>query len=297
MKSGIILNSPKAWILAARPKTLSSATAPVLVGCALAHAAGLFQWIPALLCLLFAWLMQIDANLINDLYDYLKGSDTKERLGPERACAQGWITVKAMRYGIGLVTLLACMAGFPLLFYGGAKLIAIGAVCIVFAFLYTASPYPLAYHGWGDILVVLFFGLIPTGCTYYIMGHHCPLHVMLAALSCGLVVNNLLIVNNYRDREQDALNGKRTIIVLFGAQAGSILYLLSGITATLLCLCFTQQGMYTAAFLPFLYLPLHILTWRKMVKIKSGKALNSILGETSRNNLLFALLLAAGIIL
>lgn len=113
--------------------------------------------------------MQIDANLINDLFDYTKGSDRQDRLGPERACAQGWITTAAMKRGILLTTLVACALGSGLLFYGGPELIAVGAVCVLFAFLYTAGPYPLAYHGWGDLLVILFFGFVPVGCTYYVM--------------------------------------------------------------------------------------------------------------------------------
>lgn len=162
-------NSARAWLLAARPKTLAAAATPVLLGCALAQATGGFEWIPALLCLSFALLMQIDANLINDLFDYTKGSDRQDRLGPERACAQGWITTAAMKQGILLTTLVACALGSGLLFYGGPELIAVGAVCVLFAFLYTAGPYPLAYHGWGDLLVILFFGFVPVGCTYYVM--------------------------------------------------------------------------------------------------------------------------------
>ena len=141
-------------MLAARPKTLTGAAVPVMLGCALAASDGDFHLLPAVLCLLFAFLMQIDANLINDLWDYLKGSDGKDRLGPERACAQGWITPRAMRRGIALTTAAACITGCGLLFYGGWWLIAVGALCVVFAFLYTAGPYPLAYHGWGDLLVL-----------------------------------------------------------------------------------------------------------------------------------------------
>ena len=114
-------NSARAWLLAARPKTLAAAATPVLLGCALAQATGGFEWIPALLCLSFALLMQIDANLINDLFDYTKGSDRQDRLGPERACAQGWITTAAMKQGILLTTLVACALGSGLLFYGGPE--------------------------------------------------------------------------------------------------------------------------------------------------------------------------------
>ena len=208
----------RAWVLASRPKTLAAAAVPVLVGCALAYSDGCFRWPEALLCTLFALLMQIDANLINDLFDYLKGSDRGDRLGPRRACAEGWIAPRAMKRGILCTTLVACVAGLGLLRYGGPELIAVGAVCVLFAFLYTAGPYPLAYHGWGDLLVVLFFGFVPVGCIYYIMCHSWTADAAVASLACGLAIDTLLMLNNYRDREQDALSGKRTLVVVHALQ-------------------------------------------------------------------------------
>lgn len=290
-------NSMKAWMLAARPKTLAGAATPVLLGCALAYADGCFQIIPALLCFLFAFLMQIDANLINDFFDYLKGSDREDRLGPERACAQGWITLNAMKKGIALTTMAACVVGFCLLFYGGLEMIPIGILCILFAFLYTAGPYPLAYHGWGDALVIIFFGFIPVGCTYYVMCHNWTWNVTITSLACGLIIDTLLMVNNYRDREQDAQSGKRTIVVRLGANAGQRLYLFLGLTAAWLCLLFIVNSSIWAALLPQIYILPHFITWQKMVKINRGKELNSILGETSRNMLLFGILLTWGLII
>ena len=209
-------NSIKAWILAARPKTLAAAATPVLIGCSLAAADGAFQWIPAILCFLFAFSMQIDANFINDYYDYLKGSDREDRLGPERACAQGWITLSAMKKGMIITTLLSCFWGLLLLRYCGLEMIPIGMLCVLFAFLYTAGPYPLAYHGWGDVLVIVFFGFVPVGCTYYTMAHDWTWNVTIGCAACGLVSDLLLMLNNYRDREQDKISGKRTLIVRFG---------------------------------------------------------------------------------
>ena len=152
-------NSLQAWILAARPKTLAGAITPVMIGCALAYADGKFSWIPALICCLFAGLMQIAANFINDLFDFLKGTDREDRLGPERACAQGWISANAMKKGIFITVALACLIGCSLLLYGGWELILVGALCVLFAFLYTTGPYPLSYKGWGDVLVIVFFVL------------------------------------------------------------------------------------------------------------------------------------------
>jgi 1,4-dihydroxy-2-naphthoate octaprenyltransferase len=241
--------------------------------------------------------MQIAANFINDLFDYLKGSDREDRLGPERACSQGWISPRAMRWGILTILIVACLTGSTLLYYGGMQLIGVGLVCVLFAFLYTTGPYPLSYNGWGDILVLVFFGFVPVGGTYYVQSLNWNNDVTVASLLCGLVVDTLLVVNNYRDREADKKSGKRTVIVRFGEKFGSYLYLWLGISATLGCLWFLRDQRYYAALFPLLYVIPHVLTWRKMVKIHSGKKLNSILGETSRNMLLFAILLSLGMIL
>jgi len=290
-------NSAKAWLLASRPKTLTAASIPVMLGCALASMYGHFQLIPAILCFLFAFLMQIDANFINDLYDYLKGTDREDRLGPERACAQGWISSSGMKKGIAITTLLAALDGLCLLWYGGWEMIPIGIACIIFAFLYTAGPYPLAYHGWGDVLVLVFFGFVPVGCTFYIMAHSWNTSVTMASLACGFVIDTLLMVNNFRDREQDAISGKKTIVVRLGARAGLILYFLLGLAACWSCFYFVTEGRLWAAILPQIYLLLHIFTTVKMARINRGKELNVILGETSRNMLLFGILLTAGLLL
>lgn len=289
-------NSFKAWMLAARPKTLTGAAIPVMTGCSLAAMYGHFKIVPAVLCFLFAFLMQIDANFVNDLYDFLKGSDRNDRLGPERACSQGWISQKNMMYGIIITTILAGISGLSLLFFCGWEIIPVGIACIVFAFLYTAGPYPLAYHGFGDILVLLFFGFIPVGCTYYIMAHDWNLSVIMASLACGLVIDTLLMINNFRDREQDALSGKKTIVVRLGSRAGLMLYFLLGMAACWCCFYFIGQGKLWTGVLPQIYLFPHILTTIKMARIHKGRELNIILGETSRNMLLFGVLLCAGLL-
>lgn len=290
-------NSIKAWLLASRPKTLTGAAIPVMTGCTLAYIYGFFNPIPAVLCFLFAFLMQIDANFINDLYDFLKGTDRADRLGPERACAQGWISPEAMKKGILVTTILASLTGVGLLWYGGWEMIPVGVLCILFAFLYTAGPYPLAYHGWGDVLVLIFFGFVPVGCTFYVMAHSWNLSVTFASLACGLLIDTLLMVNNFRDREQDAISGKRTLVVRFGARAGLIAYFLLGVIGCWCCFYFLWIGKIYAVILPQLYLLLHILTTMKMARINRGKELNLILGETSRNMFLFALLLTIGLLL
>ena len=297
MMNDVEINSMRAWVLAARPKTLTGAGVPIMIGCSLAYGVNRFQLIPAVVCFLFAFIMQIDANFINDYYDFKKGIDRDDRLGPERACAQGWISLQAMWKGIVVVSVTACLVGSFVLFYAGWELIPIGLVCILFAFLYTGGPYPLAYHGWGDVLVILFFGFIPVGGTFYVMVHDWTWDVTVASTACGLAVNTLLMVNNYRDREQDKKSGKKTVVVRWGEKAGRQLYLLLGIAATELCLLFVFSGHLGAAVLPQFYLPIHFLTWEEMVRIREGKVLNIILGKTSRNILLFGLLLSLGLIL
>lgn len=290
-------NSLKAWILAARPKTLTGAAIPVMLGCSLAYIYNSFNVTPAILCFMFAFIMQIDANFINDLFDFLKGTDREDRLGPERACSQGWITPQAMKTGIAITTVLAGIIGLCLLYYGGIEMIPVGIACIIFAFLYTAGPYPLAYHGWGDVLVLVFFGFVPVGFTFYVMAHTWNTSVTITSLICGMIIDTLLMVNNFRDREQDAISGKNTLVVKFGAKAGLIMYFLLGMTACWLCFYFLAIGKIYAVLLPQLYLVMHILTTFKMAKINKGKALNTILGETSRNILVFGLMLSLGLIL
>jgi 1,4-dihydroxy-2-naphthoate octaprenyltransferase len=176
-------------------------------------------------------------------------------------------------------------------------LILVGALCVLFAFLYTTGPYPLSYKGWGDVLVIVFFGFVPVGGTYYVQALNWTPDVTVASLVCGLIVDTLLVVNNYRDRDADRKSGKKTVVVRFGEPFGRYFYLLLGIIAAWLCFCFLFSGHLYATLLPQFYLFFHIRTWRKMVQIHSGKKLNSILGETSRNMLLMGILLSIGLII
>ena len=289
-------NSWQAWVLAARPKTLAGAATPVFIGTSLALAQGPIQVIPVILCFLFAFAMQIDANLINDYFDFIKGSDREDRLGPERACAQGWITTSCMKKGIILTTLLSAALGLCILYYSGAIMIPVGMLCILFAFLYTAGPYPMAYHGWGDVLVLVFFGFVPVGCTYYTLCHDWSLEVSIASLACGLVIDQLLMVNNFRDYYQDKESGKKTVVVRWGLSFGKWAYLLLGVMACCVCVPLAASGMLGAALLPQLFLIPHFGTWKKMVTIGKGRELNRVLGETARNITIFGLLLSIGIL-
>ena len=289
-------NSLRAWLLAARPKTLPASIAPVLIGTGLliADPQVHLKVLPTLVCFLFALWMQIASNLINDLYDFLKGSDGKDRLGPRRATAEGWITPRAMRWGIGIVLLCACLTGCLALYYAGWPLIVVGIACVAGAYAYTSGPYPLAYKGWGDVLVFLFFGVVPVCTTYWIQAGRLTQEVVLASVLCGAVVDTLLVLNNFRDRVEDSLSGKRTLIVRYGVSFGRYFYLILGLSACWFCLVFAVEGYVFAAVLPQVYLFFHISSWRRMVRIGSGRELNRILAETGRNIFLYALLLATG---
>lgn len=297
-------NSFSAWVVAVRPYSLGASAIPVAVGAAMASTDGSFKLIPSLLCLLFAFLTQCTANLVNDLWDLLRGADIPERLGPDRAFAKGFITPRAMKAGIALFTAAACITGLAVLLlvreelpYGGWELLTAGVACIVFAYIYTAGPWPLAYHGLGDLAVVLFFGLIPTGFTYYIQTGTWSWEVVVAAIACGLVIDTMLMVNNFRDRTEDAQCGKRTIVVSMGAGVGRWGYFALGTGAVALCLTLLTAGRVWAALLPLLYYLAFVTTWRKIVRIDRGDELNVCLGETARNMLLFGLLLTIGILL
>ncbi len=298
-------NSVKAWLLATRPKTLSAAAVPVMIGTAFAwrNTSEQFNWIPAILCLLFAWIMQIDSNLVNDYFDFKKGNDDETRLGPKRACSEGWITSEAMVWGILITTLLGCMTGIPLILYGGLEMVMVGIACVVFCFLYTTL---FSYHGLGDILVLLFFGIIPVCCTYYVC---MPLHqqiptgeVIASSIACGLAIDALLIVNNYRDIDNDRNNGKITLAVRLGESKTrrlyeSIGYIAAGIMIILVFFDLYQTDKFIPTYAIYLiYIILHRQSYQVMKRINKGAKLNQVLGLTARNILVFGILSVAAIL-
>lgn len=298
-------NSVKAWLLATRPKTLSAAAVPVMIGTAFAwrNTSEQFNWIPAILCLLFAWIMQIDSNLVNDYFDFKKGNDDETRLGPKRACSEGWITSDAMVWGILITTLLGCMTGIPLILYGGLEMVMVGIACVVFCFLYTTL---FSYHGLGDILVLLFFGIIPVCCTYYVC---MPLHqqiptgeIIASSIACGLAIDALLIVNNYRDIDNDRSNGKITLAVRLGESKTrrlyeSIGYIAAGIMIILVFFdLYKIDKLIPTYALYLIYIILHRQSYKEMKRINKGAKLNQVLGLTARNILVFGLLSVTAIL-
>lgn len=304
-ETNVRVNSLKAWILAARPKTLTGAAVPVMIG--IACAVAMYGWcgirvVPAVLCMLFALIMQMDANFINDYFDFMKGTDDEQRLGPKRACAQGWITASAMRSGLFVTTLLACIVGLPLVYYGGWEMIMVGLACVVFCFLYTIS---FSYIGLGDLLVLVFFGIVPVCMTYWLTAPptaltSIPFAVVLMSIACGLIIDTLLVVNNYRDIENDRRAGKLTLIVRIGERGGLVLYLMLGLVGTILAIVGVvlldwHDGQWTQSLL-IIYTPFHTWAFNEMRYIRKGAELNRVLGMTALNMFIFGLLASAALV-
>lgn len=285
----------KAWIEAARPRTLPASAAPVIAATAYAAHDGLLQWTPALLCLLFALLAQIASNLGNDYFDYKKGTDRPDRTGPQRAVAAGLISPRAMLAATITVLAVACAIGLGLVYYGGWWLVPAGAFIALFALAYSAGPYPLSYHGLGDLTVFIFFGLIPVNLTYYVQAGFFTLPVLMTSISIGLLSINILLINNYRDMEEDAANNKNTTVVLFGRRFAAYWYLINGLAAPL----FTWHAWCSLpgwrTVLPLIYWAAHIAIYHAL-KSRKGTALNPLLGRTAANLLLFTALLVVALI-
>ena len=204
------------WLAAMRPRTLPAAISPVMVGSALAWHARAFSPAAAAVCLAFALLVQIGANFANDYYDFVHGADTGERVGPRRAVAAGLVAPATMRRAMWLVFAFAFFTGLTLVAWGGWWLVAIGVASVLSGIAYTGGPYPLGYHGLGDVFVFVFFGLVAVGATFYVQAGSVNAGVVLAAVAVGALATNILLVNNYRDAATDAKAGKRTLVVRFG---------------------------------------------------------------------------------
>ncbi len=292
-----------AWVLAARPKTLSAAFVPVLVGVSLGAAdlaargaVDSFSVLAAFCCCGFALLSQIAANFANDYSDYKKGADGEERKGPARAVASGWISPRAMAVGTFVALAAACVCGLALIPIGGWNLVAVGVLSCVFCLLYSAGPLPLAYIGLGDVLVVAFFGFVAVGFTYFLQVGEITRDAALVGLAIGFATDNILVANNYRDRDEDRKNRKFTLIAIFGERFGRYFYLANGlIVVGLLAASFSRRGDWGASTVALLlfYLFLHVRAWRTLCRIGSGRGLIRVLELSSKNLLVLGVWLAA----
>lgn len=281
------------WIEAARPKTLPAAIIPVLVGSALAFAAGCFNWLPAACCMAFALLVQIGTNFSNDYADFIQGADTEARVGPRRAVAAGLISVRTMRMGAFIVFGAAFVCGLSLVWWRGWELLPVGLTSLLFGWAYTGGPYPLAYHGLGDVFVFVFFGLVAVGGTFYVMTGFITPDALLTAVPVGLLATNILVVNNFRDIVTDERAGKHTLIVRYGRKFGRWQYALSlGCAAVIPPILAIKSGRSLLALASLALLP-GIALSRQLSRTREGPALNAILGRTAAVLLLFGLAWAA----
>jgi 1,4-dihydroxy-2-naphthoate octaprenyltransferase len=285
------------WILAARPKTLSAAIAPVLVGSAIAFAEGGFQLLLAFAALAVALLIQIGTNYHNDVLDFERGTDTEDRYGPIRVTQAGLLSPRQVRLGMYLAFGLAAFIGLYLAWVGGWILLIVGLLSILGALSYTAGPSPLAYNGLGDFFTMIFFGFVAVCGTVYLQIGNIPVFSWIASLGPGALITALLLVNNIRDREHDRRAGRRTIPVRFGKQVAMFEY------ATLLAIAFLVPVVSVLvgltshwALLALLTLPAGI-RWFRFIKTHEGKDLNRALGGTADLVLHYGLLLSLGIIL
>ena len=287
----------KIWLECFRLRTLPVSLSGVIIAIGLAKWHHRFQWIPALLCIAFALLAQIVSNMANEYFDYLKGTDKPGRVGPRRGVTEGDIKPTTLRNATFGLLILAGVVGCCLIPYGGWWLLPVGIVIALAALAYSAGPYPLSYHGLGELMVFIFFGVVPVNLTYYVMALRFDPLVLLFSITIGLMGVNVLLVNNYRDVEDDRIAGKKTQTVMRGRPATAFAYLLNGYTSIAILAVFwfmivMGKGrvlpLWTLS-IPVLYLVMHTITWHKL-KQRDGAALNPLLGGTARNMLIFTLL-------
>ncbi|MFB6243347.1 MAG: 1,4-dihydroxy-2-naphthoate polyprenyltransferase [Halobaculum sp.] len=305
------LTRRQAWVIAARPQTLPAAAAPVVVGVGLALREGVFAPVPAAAALLGAALIQIGTNFANDYYDAVKGADTADREGFTRVTAGGLIEPPSVKRAMWLTFAAAVLVGVYLVAVGGVPILVIGLLSVASGVAYTGGPYPLGYHGLGDVFVFVFFGLVAVSGTYYVQAaaelgvafttvvpraELVPLIALVAAIPVAALSTNILVVNNVRDREEDATTGKRTLAVRFGYAfaRGEYVVLLGAAYTVPVVVAVTTGDLPTL--LPLVTLPYGALVARTVLTETSGEALNPALESTGKLLAAFSALFAVGLV-
>jgi 1,4-dihydroxy-2-naphthoate polyprenyltransferase len=285
------------WVLASRPKTLLASAVPVIIGSSIAVFDNEFKPIAAFFALICSALIQIGTNFVNDLYDFLHGTDKKDRVGPTRVLAAGLVTPNEMKIAITIIFGLSFLLGLYLVYVGGWIILLIGILSIMAGIAYTAGPLPLAYNGLGDIFVFIFFGFVGTVGTYYVQALQLTPLVFWVSVPVGALITNVLVVNNYRDIDEDKLNGKHTLAVKWGEKFTRLQYVVFTVIsyAILLVVYFTYKQE-LIIFLPVLSLPLAIKLI-KMIYTLEGKELNKTLELTAKLSAIYGILFALGILL
>jgi 1,4-dihydroxy-2-naphthoate polyprenyltransferase len=294
----IMPGSPSAWILAARPKTLSAAVIPVSIGSAIAFNEGVFDLLPASIALLCALLIQIGTNFANDYYDFKKGADNDKRIGFKRAVSSGLIRPEVMLRATWLVMSIAFFSGLILVWHAGWIVLAIGVVSLICGLAYTGGPYPLGYNGLGDIFVFLFFGFAAVMTTYYVQALEWSFVTFWASLAVGALAVNILVVNNLRDSDTDRQTGKRTLGVMFGDNVLKLEYsALYALTLAVPPHFFMVEGYNAWALLPLATAPWMIWLIYRVWTTRDKKELNPVLESTAALMAVFGFLFTIGIVL
>jgi 1,4-dihydroxy-2-naphthoate polyprenyltransferase len=291
--------SIRTWVEAARPKTLTAALSPILVGTALARASGFTpKWELSVFALLSTLFIQIGANLFNDALDFYKGTDDEKRVGPRRVTQSGLLAPRTVMLGGCVSFLIAAVFGIPLLLEGGRVILEIGLASLLCGYLYTGGPFPLAYLGLGEIFVVLFFGLTAVmGIFFLHTGLLFDERSFMAGLQVGLLATVMLAINNLRDIEGDRRSHKRTLAARFGKSFGKVEIVILALFPSGLGIYWILHGLLWAGFLPLLVLPLALHVCSSVARTEPGPAYNRFLGQGALLNLAFGILFSLGCVL
>lgn len=292
----------KIWLEAIRLRTLPVSVSGVLIAVGLAKFNGAFRLVPSLLCVAFAVLAQIVSNLANEYFDFKAGTDKKGRVGPRRGVTEGDFSPATLKRAIVGTLVATCTVGLSMLavvdpgegYANWLLLVGVGVMVAVMAFAYSAGPYPLSYHALGEVAVMAFYGLVPVIFSYYVVAGDFHPYAVIAGIAIGLMGVNVLLVNNYRDVDDDREAGKRTSVVVAGRTLAAFAYLLNGLLALsvlgVLWLRLWMEWGWWTMLPPAIYMALHLTSWHRL-KQRTGAALNPILGATARNMLIFTILL------
>lgn len=292
----------KIWLEAIRLRTLPVSVSGVLIAVGLAKFNGAFRLVPSLLCVAFAVLAQIVSNLANEYFDFKAGTDKKGRVGPRRGVTEGDFSPTTLKRAMVGTLVATCAVGLSMLavvdpgegYVNWLLLVGVGVMVAVMAFAYSAGPYPLSYHALGEVAVMAFYGLVPVIFSYYVVAGDFHPYAVIAGIAIGLMGVNVLLVNNYRDVDDDREAGKRTSVVVAGRTLAAFAYLLNGLLALsvlgVLWLRLWMEWGWWTMLPPAIYMALHLTSWHRL-KQRTGAALNPILGATARNMLIFTILL------
>lgn len=291
----------KIWIECARLRTLPVSLSGVLLSIVITWWQGQAKWVPALLCVVFALLAQIVSNFANEYFDFRHGFDKVGRVGPRRGVTEGDIAPSTLRNVTCVTLAVDVIVGLCLIHYGGWWMLPVGIIITLAAIAYSAGPYPLSSHGLGEAAVFIFFGVVPVVFTHYVQSLRFHPLIVLAGMAVGFMAVNVLLVNNYRDVDDDRDAGKRTSVVIFGRKPAAAAYLINGyvamslLTPLWLLAAIGHDGLQFTLIAPVVYLVLHTVTWYRLTQ-RDGAALNPLLGATARNMLIFTIILAIALI-